>query len=192
MATETFDFPVGSVDDDASAVDLLGTPTYSTGPSVLAGTGGNAPTRCVIRIPNVTGLAANRIASAHLFIGAASTQNDINADISFEATPDGTDFATRNTAAAITAITTTAAAVTWTETGLAISTTNDSPDLAAPLIETLSNGYASGDALVVVLDGLVTPAHRLTINSSYGAGTPTYLRVVMDPYRGWVRGHAWG
>jgi PKD repeat protein len=161
------DVPLTSLNNAASRSTL----GFSYEPYVLAGTSSGAPSRGVFRFPGVAIPEGATITAAWVRLASADSQNDVNALVSFEATPNGAGFGTgeRDTAGEIDSIVTTSASVLWNEAGL--TTGGDStPDLTAPLNEVLGNGFENGDALVVVMDGQTSPANRLTVIE--GTATP--------------------
>lgn len=168
--TETFSV---TSDDDNAYGQLNGTFATNT-IRVYAYPGGNVGrSRGVFRWENVTIPVGSWINSVTISATVGSiSQSDLYCTVGFEATPNGADFATRNTAAELWAITRTST-VSWRQ-DYSIGDGAVPPELRTQFLET---GWTPGDTIIAVLEGAEDITEACAFRSFGSGGVPGKLTI---------------
>lgn len=168
--TEQATFAVPSDADNAYG-RLNGTfATNSVVVAAYASPGHQGRSRGCFRWENVTLPTGSTIISVTVSAVVGSvTNSDLRCSIGFESTPNGADFATRNTAADLWAITRTST-VEWDQ-DYSIGEAAHSPELKTQFQEI---GWSPGDAIVAVLEGATDETESCSFRS-FGSGVPASL-----------------
>jgi hypothetical protein len=159
------DYQVAAGEDDAYEADN-GSSFTSTATAAIArantvaGSRNNAGLRFLgVAVPN-----GKTITAAYISIKAGSdTNDDINADIYAEAVDDAVSFVTN---ADVTSRARSTAFVNWAQTGISTSVFTNSPNLITVIQEIVNRaGWASGNDMVILCDGLDAANQRCDIKS---------------------------